>query len=577
MGVLNNFRETQKQLLPDDDAVFEESIPGYKVRAEFVSGLVRSISDKAVSLGKHHYQSSGRHSSYEDSVERNHYEEGRVTSLSLEKIDGSVETRYMHSYQNEDLLKGITTGEAVTVCLASATEAQDEERPEVVMAYRHTDKDERKLPMGNKPVSLASGRLLSMLYKYAVKRAVTLFLIVLALYGSTFLIWQHRNPAEPLFNEYLQLIGPAYSLTMELLVLSGACSWKVCTPGYTPETVGGWLWTFGVFVVLGAMAGIWKSFKLRKRVQLKNRAFNKMIDWIHSESRERVKTYGLREVKSSVVSSPENCADDTSHDSNHDSAARVISSGGYENQSPDEKILPAKSYGFEKPPGERRFKFQIKRKTFYFKDITDRIESFKREVLHSTSQKKGQIRYASGKVDEFTHRSEISTDVAEHVRIMSGLCENGKIETVVVPEAFSVGPVKPDDLLTVFEVDFQGSFKRPKTYGAMALINHSQGWEQVPENLQGVADILMEVKRDFALWLLAPFGAISFLILILGFALGGMPGELLITALAGLASFFIAYSFIERRRKRRRIRFAEFLKTQLRNRLEASLKSDEGD
>ena len=87
----------------------------------------------------------------------------------------------------------------------------------------------------------------------------------------------------------------------------------------------------------------------------------------------------------------------------------------------------------------------------------------------------------------------------------------------------------------------------------------------------------MKVKRDFALWLLAPFGAISFLILILGFALGGMPGELLIAALAGLASFFIAYSFIERRRKRRRIRFAEFLKTQLRNRLEESLNPDEVD
>jgi hypothetical protein len=222
-----------------------------------------------------------------------------------------------------------------------------------------------------------------------------------------------------------------------------------------------------------------------------------------------------------------------------------------------------KSYGFEQPPGERRFKFHIKRQSFYFKDIIDRIEGFSREIVMSRMQTKGRVSDGFGSSETFQHRSSVSADRADFARTMSGLTDTGKIDMVIIPEQFDPGSVEQDDLLTVFNVDIRDSFGGTKCHGVSALINETQGWNVVHVDLKCAADALMQVKIDVALWFLAPIGVISGIVLVFVFAMGNAPDGVVGAGIGGLAFTLVGHGLVELRREKRRERFAEFLRKRL--------------
>jgi len=551
MNVVGDFQRAQKTLLPDDDSVIKKTSKDYEVTALFTSGVVASIADSADSRENTVSKSGEQFSDTQSSRRHVHTVVGRATRLTLEKPGGRTEEFSVFANKLENPLKDIVTGEVLSLCVWNEAEGGAESRPQVLRIYRHNFGEERNFTPAERPVFMAEAKLFNSLKKHVIARPFYITIIALLIYGAAVFFNLSPGALEQFWFSTLVFIAPAYSFTMELLLFSGLCDPSYCQPGSAPESLGGFLFIYGIVMMIGVVTGLLKSGRVKKRNRAKNRLFNETLKEATNEAEQRLSRYTKAKKEYKQCSAPSaNSPDSTNTD-------RITLEGAAPNTEDKAPVKPVNSlqetvdYGVESPDQERRFKFRIIRRTLFFKDIINRIEGFETQRSIDHVETKSKVMYNLLDQRTYTHTDSYSFDMPTYARKLHGLTQEGDLDSVILPGGFGAGPVKEGDVVTIYTLDlYEGQETKP--YGAVALTNDTQGWDVRPGALLAIADALMKKEQKILTWI----GAMLALVAIVGMLLGFIDPRL---GTAGLALFIADIAgalWLKKRREHRQERFA---------------------
>lgn len=565
MSALQEFDKAQAVLVPEDDTVVSHVAGDYQARAVFTSGIVRLISDSVDDLGTHYFSSGSSGALEENSSEHRHLASGRATHLELEKSDGSTETLTVFSSKSEHPLEDVVTGEALSLCLWNEINGKSKTKPRVMALFRHVNGEDRRLIPPERPVLLASGELFSTLFRYAFKRPLMIAILLLIGYGATFFFEMSPNPAERYWHELLHLIAPVYSFSMGVLVGFGLCDPSICTPGRVPGHLGGFLFLYSLMTIAGFALGLMKSAAIKSRNRERNGAFNQTVREARNELEKRQPAYldALSRYRESIAAQ--------SHSANRVSAVQAVTNQQVvdpdrvtqTNRTDSDMASSAVDCGYEAPEGENRYQFRVSARPLVFRDIINRIDGFETVILHERVKTKSVVTYHLHNRREYTHTEKMSFDCPKTSRKLHGLAPGGELDSVLLPKGFGAGPVEEGDALTVYTLDLKERGEQ-HPYGAVALVNKTQGWYIEPGKLRPVADALITDDSRLLTYLGAILSLIALVAIAIGFIGGSSLGAMLVLGGFGLLTGVISIAIWRKRKlEARRASFAQLMDRRL--------------
>lgn len=510
MNVVAEYHRAQKALLPDDEKEIAGSAGAYSARFHFTSGRVANILDRTESMGQYETNTSGVYDSFKNTTGTTHSQYRRVTELALIKSDGEEETLTMYSARHENALPDISKGEAVTVGYWNETLGKVESKPQVMLAYQHGSGSTLEALPPQRPVLLAPSRLLSTLWRHVFIRPLWLLFFGWLIMVISLFIKRPDNLLTNLWERYLAYLTPAYRELQDVAIQLRLCDIVNCHPN---ASVGNWTGAFSVLLLLmllGVLTGIVTAIYTKWQNVSRNRCFNDTLDTVAADISQRLTHYRRATEAYQESAAAHMPATDQSLERGNERTG----------QDTPRPVAPDQPGTWQRPLGEWFYSSRVGQKRLYFKDVVKRIEGFKRKSSGREVIVTGRIHHRYASTEEFTHTQHYSYDAPEYACRLYGLNAQGKTDSTRLPEGFGTGPVTQGDLLTLTTLEFK-RFGKIIPYGAVALVNESQGWKVTTESLQPVMQTLIPGVTSYGAGF-SIMGLVSFTIAGVGINLNNM-------------------------------------------------------